>query len=53
MRAHNDLVIVKKITEKEFYCLKKILPEYLKHLEQGSLLTPIFGSYEVTRGPKT
>lgn len=53
MRAHNDLVIVKKITEKEFYCLKKILPQYLQHLQNGSLLTPIFGSYEVTRGPKT
>ena len=53
MRAYNDLIIIKKITEKEFYCLKKILPDYLKHFEKGSLLTPIYGSYEVIRGPKT
>ena len=45
MRAHNDLVIVKRITEREYSCLKKILPDYLKHLEKGSLLAPIYGSY--------
>ena len=52
MRAHNDLVIIKKISEREFHCFKKILPEYLKHLEEGSLLTPIFGGYEVIGGAR-
>lgn len=52
MRSHNDLVVVKRIHEREFFALKRLLPKYFEHLAGGSLLTPIFGAYEVIKGSK-
>lgn len=45
MRSHNDLVVVKKIQEREFSALRKLLPKYFLHLAEGSLLTPIYGAF--------
>jgi hypothetical protein len=52
MRSHNDLVVVKRIQEREFLGFRKMLPAYFIHLEEGSLLTPILGAYEVLKGSR-
>lgn len=33
MRSHNDLVVVKRIHEREFSALRRLLPQYFIHLE--------------------
>lgn len=49
MRSHNELVVIKRINDKEFHTLKRILQTYFMHLKEGSLLTPILGAFEVIR----
>jgi hypothetical protein len=39
--------------EKEFECLWKMLPKYFKHIEEPTLLSRIYGAYEVTKNSKT
>jgi len=49
MRSFNDLIVIKKIPQREFISFKKCLPEYFTHLHEGSLLTPVYGSFTVTK----
>lgn len=49
MRSFNDLLVIKKVTMKEFLAFKKFLPEYFTHLHEGSLLVPIYGAYIVNK----
>lgn len=49
MRSFNDLIVIKKVTLKEFMAFKKFLPKYFTHLHEGSLLVPIYGAYIVSR----
>lgn len=49
MRSFNDLLVIKKIQQKEFLAFKKLLPQYFTHLHEGSLLVPIYGAFTLTK----
>jgi hypothetical protein len=41
------------VREKEFQSLCKMLPKYFKHIEEPTLLSRIYGAYEITKNSKT
>jgi hypothetical protein len=53
MRSFNDIIVIKRIPQREFLTFKKCLPEYFTHLHEGSLLTPVYGAFTVTKNSGT
>jgi hypothetical protein len=53
MKSFNDLLVIKRVSLREFTTFKKMLAQSFSPILEGSLLVPICGAYTITSSYST